>query len=103
MQKVYLTRRNLLSLLSKLDRVAQGEQSHCTLVKQDTVHSKYPCSDVIEVTAVEDADYYADRPAGDVHPADEPRKLGSGICAVCSICSGCTKEHFNCMKCECKS
>jgi hypothetical protein len=70
MQKLYLTRRNLLSLLSKLDRVKQGEQSFCTLIKQDTAHSKYPSTDIIEVTALEDEDYYDDRKPGLVHPAD---------------------------------
>ena len=70
MQKVYLTRRNLLALLSKLDRVAAGETSACTIIKQDRVHPVYPCSDVIEVTAVEDKDYYTDREAGEVHPSD---------------------------------
>lgn len=74
MQHVYLSRRNLLTLLSKLDRNLElAEASECTLVKQDTVHPIYPCTDVIYVTAVEDADYYTDRLAGRVHPADDPR------------------------------
>jgi hypothetical protein len=72
MQKVYLTRRNLLTLLSKLDRAKNGEQTARTLVKQDTIHPKYPCSDIIEVTAVEDEDYYTDRLAGVVHSGDTP-------------------------------
>ena len=71
MQQVYLTRRNLLTLLSKLDRVKAGEASMCTILKQDTAHPKYPCSDDVHVTAVEDADYYIDRPAGRMHPLDE--------------------------------
>jgi len=70
MQQVYLTRRNLLTLLSKLDRAAAGDYTARTLIKQDRVHPKYPCSDVIAVTAVEDADYYVDRAPGEVHPAD---------------------------------
>ena len=59
--QVCLTRRNLKALLTKLDR----EGSHCTIVKNDTVHSKYPVrgADHILVTAVEDEEYY-DRPAG---------------------------------------
>lgn len=68
---VYLTRRNLLTLLSKLDRAKAGEQTACTLVKNDTVHPKYPCSQVTMCVAVEDEDYYTDRPAGDIHPNDE--------------------------------
>ncbi len=73
MQQLYLTRRNLLTLLSKLDRVKAGGQSARTLIKQDTLHSKYPCSDVISVTALEDEEYYIDREAGVILPADEPK------------------------------
>lgn len=79
MQQVYLTRRNLLTLLSKLDRVKNGEISACTLVKQDTVHPVYPCSDVISVTAVEDADYYTNREPGELHPKDVPRMVEAGV------------------------
>jgi hypothetical protein len=59
--QVCLTRRNLEALLVKLDR----EGSHCTIVKNDTVHEKYPVrgADRILVTAVENEDYY-NRPAG---------------------------------------
>jgi hypothetical protein len=52
-----------------------GDSSACTIIKQDTVHPVYPCSDVIAVTALEDKDYYTDRIAGPMHPADEA-KLG---------------------------
>ena len=69
MNVVYLTRRNLLTLLNKLDR---GDESERTIIKYDTVHPKYPCSDVTIVAAVEDDDYYDDRPPGDVHHADQP-------------------------------
>lgn len=80
MQQVYLTRRNLLTLLAKLDRNAEaktrksehGNTSACTIVKQDTVHPVYPCSDVIAVTAVEDFDYYTDRKPGRMHELDAP-------------------------------
>jgi hypothetical protein len=72
MKHVYLSRRNLLTLLSKLDRVAvHGDTSACTIIKQDTVHPTYPCSDKIAVTALEDAEYYTDREPGRVHPKDE--------------------------------
>lgn len=70
MKQVYLTRSNLLALISKLDRAALGQTTARTLVKRDTVHPVYPCSDEISVTAVEDEDYYTDRPAGEIHPAD---------------------------------
>ena len=75
MQHLFLSRRNLLTLLSKLDRTAAGDRSGCTIVKQDTVHPYYPSTDVIAVTAVEDEDYYTDRRPGRVHPADEPKKF----------------------------
>ncbi len=64
MIQLYLSRRNLRTLLAKLNRVAAGEQSACTLIKRDTVHPDYPCSDVVKVTAIEDSDYYTDREAG---------------------------------------
>jgi len=70
MKTVYLTRRNLTTLLSKLDRTKAGDPSACTLVKRDTQHPKYPCSDVIAVVALEDAEYYTDRIPGPVHPKD---------------------------------
>jgi hypothetical protein len=64
---VYLTRRNLLALLRKLDRNKEaGEKvSHCTIVKNDTEHKRFPIvgADAVSITAVEDEDYY-DRPAG---------------------------------------
>lgn len=73
-ERVYLTRRNLLTLLSKLDRQAAGDVTMCTIVKYDNVHSKYPQTmDAIEVVAVEDADYYTDRDPGGMHPLDEPK------------------------------
>ena len=76
MATIYLSRRNLQTLLNKLDRnKASGEKvSACTLIKQDTKHPKYPCSDVTSVIAVEDDDYYgtSGRPAGEVHELDIP-------------------------------
>jgi len=74
MDRVYLTRRNLLALLSKLDRNKQNPgDSACTIVKRDNVHPKYPqTSPAIFVTAVEDDDYYSNRRPGPMHPADEP-------------------------------
>lgn len=74
MQQVYLSRRNLQTLLNKLDRCKRDGlgASQCTIVKRDTAHPQYPCSDEILVTALEDEDYYTDRPAGRMHPEDEP-------------------------------
>ena len=72
--KIYLSRRNLLTLLSKLDRKAQGELTACTIVKRDNQHPIYPQTmKEIDVIAVEDDEYYTDRVAGYVHPRDEPK------------------------------
>ncbi len=84
--RVYLSESNVRTLLSKLDRVRNGEQSRCTLVKRDTVHPLYPCQYVTSVTAVEDSapfedinfifyviadeEYYSERAAGEIHPKD---------------------------------
>jgi hypothetical protein len=64
MATVYLTRRNLLTLLAKLDAAATGEKTQKTIIKRDTQHPEYPCSEEIEVIAVEDAEYYKDRTPG---------------------------------------
>ena len=42
MKQVYLTRRNLLTLLSKLDRTKAGDPSECTIIDREAgaVHSK---------------------------------------------------------------
>lgn len=72
--QVYLSRRNLLTLLSKLDRKKAGEFTSCSITKRDAVHPTYPASHhFIGVTAVEDEDYYIDRTAGVVHPKDTPK------------------------------
>lgn len=73
--KVYLSRRNLLTLLSKLDRRAKGEETAATLIKcrsddDNDLHRQSMKS--IEVIAVDDAAYYHDREPTPVLPADEP-------------------------------
>lgn len=73
--RLYLTRKNLLTLLSKLDRKKEGGLSFCTIIKHDTVHPKYPQSHPnIMITALEDEDYYDDREAGPVYPPDDPER-----------------------------
>lgn len=70
--RVFLTRRNLEALLSKLDanRAVKGT-SACTLIKSDTRHPKYPQTHpTIIVKALEDEEYYTDREAGEVHHRD---------------------------------
>jgi hypothetical protein len=73
MERVYLSRRNLQVLLSKLDRKAAGEHTFCMLIKNDTAHRTYPQTmDHIEIVALEDEEYYTDREPGDVLPVDLP-------------------------------
>lgn len=75
-QQLYLSRRNLETLLSKLNRKRQGEETSCTLIKRDTEHKKYPQTiPEIEVIAIEDGDYYTDRLPGPVHPKDTTTKF----------------------------
>lgn len=53
--RVELTRRNLMTLLAKLDGHPAG--SACTISK-----------DGFEVKAVENAEHYSDRRPGEIHP-----------------------------------
>jgi hypothetical protein len=79
MTKIYLSRRNLLVLLSKLDRKANGEDTACTVIKYaDASPPGYKQTiKELHVTAVEDADYYTNRGPGPMHPADEPNNSSS--------------------------
>jgi hypothetical protein len=74
-EHVFLSRRNLLTLLNKLDRKATGDNSTlCTIIKNDDAHTKYPQScPTIVVTAIDDDEYYDTREAGKVHPLDTPK------------------------------
>lgn len=75
MEQVFLSRKNLLTLLNKLDRKLKGEHTMCSLIKNDNLHPKFPQTiDRIMVTAIEDADYYFERTNGDIHPSDNPDK-----------------------------
>lgn len=67
-EQVYLSRRNLTTLLTKLDLKKSGTfQSACTIVKNDTHHPVYPQTmDHIMVTALEDEEYYTERKPGRV-------------------------------------
>lgn len=74
MERIYLSKRNLLVLLSKLERKAKGEETACTIVKYHNPHPHYEQTlDEVMVTAVPDEDYY-DREPGAMHPSDEPVK-----------------------------
>lgn len=77
MERVYLSRRNLLTLLSKLDRRLKGEDTRCTLIKGDTIHPRYPQTmESIEVVAIENKDYYTERDPGEVCEEDDPNIHG---------------------------
>lgn len=72
-EQIYLSRRNLLTLLSKLDRKAAGESTACTIVKYHNPKDPFTQSmDSVVVTAVEDEDLYVNRSAGAMHPSDTP-------------------------------
>ena len=72
MHQVYLSRRNLHALLSKLDRCARGERTECAIIKTDVDHPKFKQSmSAIFVEAVEDDEYYVDRPPGPMVEQEE--------------------------------
>lgn len=71
MNRLFLSRRNLFTLIHKLDRVRDGDFSSCSIVKYDDRHPKYPQTmDSIIVEAVENEEYY-DRPAGNIQVRDQ--------------------------------
>ncbi len=71
--QIFLSRRNLTTLLNKLDRKKKGEDTACTLIKYNDRQSFRNTIDTCIITAVEDNEYYVDFNAGPVHPADEPK------------------------------
>ena len=88
--KLYLSRRNLLALLSKLDRDAAGDDTACSLIKYQQKSPAYQQTmDSIMVIAVQDEDYYLaqERAAGDIHPLDEENIAKAGACTGCGSCS----------------
>jgi len=73
MEHLFLTRRNLEVLLSKLNRQKAGEQTACTIVKYDNPHGIYTQSmPEIMIRAVEDDEYYIARKPGVMHEKDIP-------------------------------
>jgi len=70
--RIYLSRRNLLALLSKLDRQATGDETACAIIKYSNPADPY-CNTIKEimVVAVPDDKFYADRAPGAMHPMDE--------------------------------
>lgn len=73
MERIYLSRRNLQTLLNKLNRRSAGGETQCVIIKNDKQHPKYPQTvDSIMVIAIEDDEYYFERSPGAVVPEDEP-------------------------------
>jgi hypothetical protein len=74
--KVYLSRRNLLTLLSKLDRFEAGETTECSIIKYRNDCDPFQSTiDSVKVTAVADDAYYVGRAPGPVDPRDNPDRL----------------------------
>lgn len=73
-ERIYLSRRNLLTLLSKLDRFEQGQETRCAIVKYANPLDPY-CNtiDEVMVIAVPDEKFYTQRVPGVMHPLDEPK------------------------------
>ena len=70
--KVYLSKRNLLTLLAKLEREEAGEVTACALIKNKGADPTYQQTmDKIMVIAVSDKEYYKDHAPNEVNPADE--------------------------------
>jgi hypothetical protein len=73
-ERIYLSKRNLLTLLSKLDRFEQGQETKCAIIKYANPLDPY-CNtmDEVMVIAVPDEALYTKRSAGTMHPLDEPK------------------------------
>lgn len=74
---VYLSKRNLLTLLSKLERKEKGDSTQCTLIKHKNPNPKFQqTAQVTMVIAVPDEEYYPalERAPGEVHPLDTPKE-----------------------------
>lgn len=72
--RIYLSKRNLLVLLSKLDRFEKGEETKCAIIKRKNIRDPY-CNtiDEVAVIAIPDDHFYINRLAGEMHPVDEQR------------------------------
>lgn len=74
MEQIFLSKRNLQILLSKLERLEAGEETACTIIKYKNPNDPYVNTiDKVIVTAIPDERFYANRDAGAMHPADEER------------------------------
>lgn len=59
MEQIYLSKRNILALLQKLDSARNGEPGSCTIIKNDTAHPIYPQTiRRVAITAVDTEDRF---------------------------------------------
>jgi hypothetical protein len=73
METLYLSKRNLQTLLNKLERAERGEQTHCAIVKyKNTDDAFVNTMDAVMVVAISDEVLYNNRQAGTIHVADDP-------------------------------
>jgi len=74
MEHVYLSKRNLLTLLSKLERLEKGEETFCAIIKYQNLQDPYCNSmDQVVVAAIPDEKFYVNRTPGPVDSLDEPK------------------------------
>jgi len=77
METIYLSRRNLETLLSKLDRLENGEDTTCAIIKysQPNIDAFKQTIDSVMIVAVPNDKYYKAqaRSPGVVVPEDQPK------------------------------
>jgi hypothetical protein len=80
MERLYLSKRNLLTLLSKLERLEEGQNTVCAIVKYANTTDPY-CNtiDGIVVIAIPDELFYVNRAPGLMHPLDESNMQNNGV------------------------
>jgi hypothetical protein len=71
-ETLYLSKQNLLTLLSKLERLEEGNDTACAIIKYANPSDPY-CNtmDSVMVIAVADEKFYTNRMPGAMHPLDE--------------------------------
>jgi hypothetical protein len=76
MECLYLSERNLRTLLNKLERYKCGENTECTIIKYRNIGDPvYQSMDAIAIEAVLDEEYYINRNPGKVLDID----LGNNV------------------------
>ena len=73
MEIIYLSERNLRTLLSKLERYKNGEETECAIIKYQNLNDPvFQSMDAVYVAAVLDDEYYINRKSGIVSVRDDP-------------------------------